>query len=41
LAGHLFLHEQVSVSRWTGVALIVAGAALTSLTDPATEETAP
>lgn len=32
IAGAVFLHEHVSPQRWTGTLLIVAGAALTSLT---------
>ncbi len=35
ILGAAFLHENVSVLRWTGTALIMAGAALTGLTPPA------
>jgi uncharacterized membrane protein len=35
--GAAFLHESVSAQRWAGTLLIVAGAALTSLTPHATE----
>jgi uncharacterized membrane protein len=41
LMGALFLHENISPLRWTGTILIVAGAALTSLTPPAGEERRP
>ncbi len=34
--GAVFLHEHVSPERWTGTLLIVAGAALTSLTPHST-----
>lgn len=37
-AGALLLGEQVSAARWSGALLIAAGAALTSLTPPASEE---
>lgn len=37
VAGAVFLHEQISAQRWAGTLLIVAGAALTSLTS-ATDE---
>jgi uncharacterized membrane protein len=40
-AGALLLGEHVSLARWAGAALIVAGAALTSMTAPAGEEPAP
>ncbi len=36
--GAAFLHETVSPQRWAGTLLIVAGAALTSLTPHATEK---
>jgi uncharacterized membrane protein len=32
LTARIFLHEQISPSRWTGIALIVAGVALVSRT---------
>jgi uncharacterized membrane protein len=35
ILGAVFLHESVSVLRWTGTALIMAGASLTGLTPPA------
>lgn len=35
ITGAVFLHEQVSPLRWTGTALIMAGAVLTGLTQPA------
>ncbi|NWF82699.1 MAG: EamA family transporter [Bryobacteraceae bacterium] len=35
ITGAVFLHEQVSPLRWTGTALIMAGAILTGLTQPA------
>jgi uncharacterized membrane protein len=35
ILGAAFLHENVSVLRWTGTALIMAGATLTGLTSPA------
>lgn len=35
--GAVFLQEHVSAQRWAGTVLIVAGAALTSLTPAATE----
>jgi len=38
LIGAFFLHEHVSVLRWCGTLLIVAGAALTGLTPHTTEE---
>jgi drug/metabolite transporter (DMT)-like permease len=38
--GAVFLHESVSPQRWAGTLLIVAGAALTSLTPHATEQPA-
>lgn len=38
VAGALLLGEQVSAARWAGALLIVAGAALTSMTAPASEE---
>lgn len=38
--GAVFLHESVSPQRWAGTLLIVAGAALTSLTPHATEHPA-
>lgn len=34
--GAAFLHESISPQRWAGTLLIVAGAALTSLTPPST-----
>lgn len=34
-AAAIFLHEQVSLGRWTGTLLIVAGAGLTAFTAPA------
>ena len=37
LMGALFLHEQVSMQRWAGTLLIVAGAALTATTAPGAE----
>lgn len=37
IMGAVFLHEQVSLQRWSGTVLIFAGAALTSLTPHATE----
>ncbi len=37
-AGAILLGEHVSAARWAGAMLIVAGAALTSLTPPAGEE---
>lgn len=37
-AGALLLGEQVSAARWAGALLIAAGAALTSMTPPASEE---
>jgi len=37
IMGALFLHEQVSLQRWAGTILIVAGAALTATTAPDTE----
>lgn len=40
-AGALLLGEQVSMARWSGALLIVAGAALTSMTPPASEEPKP
>ena len=40
-AGAILLGEHVSPARWAGALLIVAGAALTSLTPPAGEEPAP
>ncbi|HPT27084.1 MAG TPA: hypothetical protein PLZ95_11740 [Bryobacteraceae bacterium] len=36
-AGAVLLGEQVSAARWAGAALIVAGAALTSMTPPSGE----
>lgn len=36
--GAAFLHEHVSVERWTGTLLIFAGAALTSLTPSSTDQ---
>ena len=30
LAGSVFLHEQITVRRWAGIALIMAGVALVS-----------
>ena len=35
IAAKLFLHEQVSLVRWAGVALIVVGAALVSYNEKA------
>lgn len=35
ITGAVFLHEQVSPLRWTGTALIMAGAIMTGLTQPA------
>ena len=32
IAGRLFLHEQISVARWTGVSLIMAGVVLVGRT---------
>lgn len=40
-AGAAFLNEAVTPARWAGAALIVLGAALTSLTPPAGQETEP
>lgn len=40
VAGVLFLNEHVSPQRWTGTLLIVAGAALTSLTSSSEEDPA-
>ena len=40
IAGVLFLNEYVSPQRWTGTLLIVAGAALTSLTSSSEEDPA-
>lgn len=40
-AGALLLGEQVSTARWAGAVLIAAGAALTSMTPPASEEPKP
>lgn len=40
-AGALLLGEQVSTARWAGALLIAAGAALTSMTPPASEEPKP
>lgn len=37
IVGAVFLHEQVSLQRWSGTVLIFAGAALTSLTPVATD----
>jgi drug/metabolite transporter (DMT)-like permease len=37
IMGALFLHEQVSMQRWAGTLLIVAGAALTATTSPGSE----
>ena len=37
IMGALFLHEQVSIQRWAGTLLIVAGAALTATTSPGAE----
>lgn len=37
-AGAMFLHEKVSALRWTGTALIMAGAVMTGLTPPAGED---
>jgi uncharacterized membrane protein len=37
IMGALFLHEQVSMQRWAGTLLIVAGAALTATTSPGAE----
>jgi uncharacterized membrane protein len=36
LVGRIFLHEQVSVARWAGIALIVVGVALVGRTAPRT-----
>src|ERR1700692_3447034 len=33
LSGKIFLHEQVSISRWAGICLIVAGVVLVGQTD--------
>jgi len=41
LAAKMFLHEHVSGLRWSGVILIVAGAALISWSEQAREKTAP
>jgi uncharacterized membrane protein len=41
LAGRLFLHEQVSVARWAGIFLIVAGVILVGQTDFNTRGKAP
>jgi drug/metabolite transporter (DMT)-like permease len=35
--GAVFLHEHVSLQRWAGTLLIVAGAALTATTGPGAE----
>jgi len=40
-AGALLLGEHVSLARWAGALLIMAGAALTSTTTPASEEPKP
>ncbi len=32
IAGHVFLHEQISPARWSGVALIMTGVALVGRT---------
>ena len=34
LVGRLFLAEQISIKRWAGIGLIVAGVALVSLGTP-------
>jgi uncharacterized membrane protein len=36
VAGRVFLHEQISLARWAGVALIVVGVALVGRTVPRT-----
>jgi uncharacterized membrane protein len=36
LAGWVFLNEQISAARWTGVGLIVAGVAIVGRTPPRT-----
>ncbi len=41
IAGAVFLHEKVSAMRWTGTALIMAGAVMTGLTPPAGKEPKP
>jgi uncharacterized membrane protein len=41
LSAKLFLHEEVSLARWTGVLLITAGAALVSWTEKAKEPPPP
>jgi drug/metabolite transporter (DMT)-like permease len=41
IAGAVFLHEKVSVMRWTGTALIMAGAVMTGLTPPAGKDSKP
>jgi len=40
IAGRLFLHEQISVARWTGVSLIMAGVVLVGRTAHSTTEVA-
>ena len=34
LAGRFFLHEEISLARWAGVALIMGGVAMVSRTPP-------
>jgi uncharacterized membrane protein len=34
VAGRIFLHEEISLARWTGVALIMLGVAIVSKTAP-------
>ncbi|MGH9720835.1 MAG: EamA family transporter [Bryobacteraceae bacterium] len=38
LAGRLFLNEQISVARWTGIVLITGGVALVGGTHPRSTE---
>ncbi len=38
ILGAVFLHESVSTLRWTGTALIMAGAVMTGLTSPASDK---
>jgi uncharacterized membrane protein len=38
LAGKLFLHEQISATRWLGICFIMAGVALVAATHPSTRE---
>ena len=41
LAGKVFLAEQISMARWAGTLLIVAGVILVSLTAPRTRRVSP